>query len=233
MPSTLEAGQAKHRCTRICQTCFPIYISIEVITHNYLWIASIFEGSLSSYSFHARFSVYSETMAKLHRIECFTPKQQGRAVEHQCGACRTTPRLRMPHTFRAASQAPHGFLGRGRTFPFLTGKRVGCVLPRDRRSFSKNAASSKPDIPLRHQRMLTKHRRAVGMAQLSSFSVPCLYELITLYIYIYIAIFCSIYKYLFLWFVLSQIFKPQTSLHYKMKKDLSPMTCHPANLLSL
>ena len=52
-----------------------------------------------------------------------TPEQQGRAVEHSCGACRHHTPLRMPHTFRAANRSQGSFF-------FLRSRPMSCFTER-------------------------------------------------------------------------------------------------------
>lgn len=127
---------------------------------------SISNSTLSPSFLHARQScVFHKHGETAQERSSFAPEQQGRAVEHSCGACRHHTPLRMTHTFRAAPpETPRFSFCEDGLPPIPTCVTVG-FLPSChtvRRPFSKSVSSSKPYIQCRQSQRWMQERGRHG-----------------------------------------------------------------------
>lgn len=140
---------------------------------------SISNSTLSPSFLHARqsctFHKHSETAQER---SSFAPEQQGRAVEHSCGACRHHTPLRMMHTFRAApTENPRFTFCEDGLSPIPTWFTVG-FLPSCRivrRPFSKSASSFMPYIQCWQSQRWMQERGRHGTVHQALCAMPVLF----------------------------------------------------------
>ena len=110
-----------------------------------------------------------------------TPEQQGRAVEHSCGACRHHTPLRMPHTFRADNRSQDSFFFlRSRPMPRFTERTMlaVCLCHMVNDHSQRVCHPLSPTCHVCLDKADAACRREVGMARFTMLIVLCLLRLI-------------------------------------------------------